>query len=106
VASLLLAGAAIAGFYVLLPELAGLQETWERIDRGEPGWLAVAIGFELLSFAAYIGLRGTVHRWQLESTAGNTDRVPATAPSLRRLASVPRATPPARPSAHPSDTWR
>ncbi len=54
--SLLLAAVAIAGFYVVLPELAGLQETWQRIDRGDPAWLALALLCEGLSFAAYIAV--------------------------------------------------
>jgi uncharacterized protein (TIRG00374 family) len=54
--SVLLAGAAIGGLYVLLPEIAGLRDTWQRIDRGDPAWLAVALSFEVLSFAAYVAL--------------------------------------------------
>jgi uncharacterized protein (TIRG00374 family) len=55
-ASLLLAAAAIGGLYVVLPALAGLRETWQRIDRGDPAWLVVALLFEALSFAAYVAL--------------------------------------------------
>ncbi|HEY7150699.1 MAG TPA: lysylphosphatidylglycerol synthase transmembrane domain-containing protein [Solirubrobacterales bacterium] len=48
--------AAIGGLYVLLPQLAGLSDTWQRINRGDPAWLAVAVLFEILSFGAYIAL--------------------------------------------------
>lgn len=56
VASLLLVGAAIGGLYVLLPQIAGLRDTWQRIDRGDPAWLAAAVLFEALSFAGYVAL--------------------------------------------------
>ncbi len=56
VASLLVAGAAIGGLYVLLPQIAGLRDTWQRIDRGDPAWLAAAVLFEAVSFAAYVAL--------------------------------------------------
>ncbi|HEU4975864.1 MAG TPA: YbhN family protein [Baekduia sp.] len=39
--------------YLLIPRLAGLQDTWHRIQDGSPAWLAVAIGFEALSYAGY-----------------------------------------------------
>ena len=51
---------AIGFLYFVLPRLAGLRETWNRIDSGEPGWLAVAAGFEVLSFGGYIVLFRTV----------------------------------------------
>jgi putative heme transporter len=50
----------LAFLYFVLPRLAGLQETWNRINSGEPGWLAVAAGFEVLSFGGYILLFRTV----------------------------------------------
>ena len=56
-AGTLLAGAAaIAVFYLLLPNLAGLNDTWRRIDQGDPRWLALAVVFELASFAGYMAL--------------------------------------------------
>ena len=51
---------ALAFLYFVLPRLAGLQETWNRISDGEPIWLAAALGFELLSFGGYIVLFRTV----------------------------------------------
>jgi uncharacterized protein (TIRG00374 family) len=59
-ASLLLAAAAIGALYVLLPQIAGLRDTWQRIDRGDPAWLAAGVVFEALSFAAYVALFRTV----------------------------------------------
>ena len=51
---------ALGFLYFVLPRLAGIRETWNRIDSGEPGWLAVAAGFEVLSFGGYIVLFRTV----------------------------------------------
>jgi putative heme transporter len=47
---------AIAGLYVLLPAIAGLDDTWRRLSEGDPWWLSAAFGLELLSFAAYVVL--------------------------------------------------
>ena len=46
----------LAFLYFVLPKLAGLGQTWDRLDQGSPGWLVVAAGFELLSFAGYVAL--------------------------------------------------
>jgi uncharacterized protein (TIRG00374 family) len=40
--------------YYGLPQLAGLDETWRRIERGNPWWLALAVLFTVLSFAGYV----------------------------------------------------
>jgi uncharacterized membrane protein YbhN (UPF0104 family) len=40
--------------YVLLPQLAGLDETWERLKRGDPWWLAAAVVLEACSYAGYV----------------------------------------------------
>ncbi len=50
----------IAFLYFVLPKLAGLGKTWDRLDQGAPGWLAVAALFEVLSFAGYVALFRTV----------------------------------------------
>lgn len=52
--------AAIAGLYFLLPKLAGLNQTWGQLRRGNPLWLAVAAGLEILSVASYAVLFRTV----------------------------------------------
>jgi putative heme transporter len=51
---------AIAFLYFVLPRLAGLGKTWDRIQSGDPAWLAAAFGLELLSFGGYIVLFRTV----------------------------------------------
>ena len=46
----------IGGLYFLLPQLAGLEDTWHRIEDGSPGWLLLALLFTLASFAGYVTL--------------------------------------------------
>jgi uncharacterized membrane protein YbhN (UPF0104 family) len=55
-ASLLFVGSAVAFLYLVLPKLLGLQDTWSRIQHGDPAWLAVAALLEVCSFAGYIVL--------------------------------------------------
>jgi uncharacterized membrane protein YbhN (UPF0104 family) len=52
--------AALVGMYFLVPKLAGLNQTWGRLEHGDPAWLAVAAGFEVLSVAGYAVLFRTV----------------------------------------------
>ena len=42
--------------YLLLPRLAGLEQTWHRVRDGSPGWLAAAVVFEAASFVGYVWL--------------------------------------------------
>src|SRR5256885_16725188 len=51
---------AIAFLYFVLPRLAGLGKTWDRIQEGDPAWLAAAFRLECLSFGGYILLFRTV----------------------------------------------
>lgn len=46
--------AAILALYVLLPRIAGLDETWGRIRDGDPAWIALAGLLELCSYAGYV----------------------------------------------------
>jgi uncharacterized membrane protein YbhN (UPF0104 family) len=52
--------AALVGLYFLVPKFAGLNQTWGRLERGDPVWLAVAAGFELVSIVGYAVLFRTV----------------------------------------------
>jgi uncharacterized protein (TIRG00374 family) len=45
---------ALCFLYFVLPQLAGLDDTWERIESGNPWWLALAFLFTVLSFAGYV----------------------------------------------------
>jgi putative heme transporter len=47
---------ALGLLYVVLPALAGLDETWRRLGRGDVGWLAAAGAFELFSYLSYVAL--------------------------------------------------
>src|SRR5436190_12767665 len=51
---------ALAFLYFGLPQIAGLSDTWERINHGDPYWLAIAALLECLSFGCYIILFRTV----------------------------------------------
>jgi uncharacterized protein (TIRG00374 family) len=52
-----------ACLYFVLPKLLGLQETWNRIQRGNVWWLALAAVLEVCSFLGYIALfRGVFAR--------------------------------------------
>jgi uncharacterized protein (TIRG00374 family) len=55
-------GAFIIGLYVGLPAaLDGLSDTREVIAEADPWWIAIALGFNVLSFGAYIALfRGVI----------------------------------------------
>ena len=46
----------VAILYYGIPRLAGIDETWHRIEQGDPWWLALALVFTVLSFAGYVVL--------------------------------------------------
>jgi uncharacterized protein (TIRG00374 family) len=39
--------------YLLIPHLAGLEDTWHRIRDGSPAWLGAAIALEAVSYGGY-----------------------------------------------------
>ena len=47
---------ALAFLYFVLPQITGLEETWHRIEQGDPWWLALAFAFTVLSFGGYVAL--------------------------------------------------
>ena len=47
---------AAGAVYFFLPKLADLNKVLERLREGDPGWLFLALLFELCSFAGYIAL--------------------------------------------------
>ena len=49
-----LAALATAALYDLVPRLAGAGDAWARLRGGDPGWLAAAFAFEVLSFGGYV----------------------------------------------------
>jgi uncharacterized protein (TIRG00374 family) len=51
----------VAAIYILLPNLVGLDDTIARLGEAEAIWVAIAVGFMVLSFAAYVSLfRGVI----------------------------------------------
>ncbi|HZO61069.1 MAG TPA: lysylphosphatidylglycerol synthase transmembrane domain-containing protein [Solirubrobacterales bacterium] len=46
----------LVALYFVLPELTGLEDSLRRIEDADPVWIAVALGFNVLSFASYIAL--------------------------------------------------
>jgi len=53
---LVFAAVAIGLLYGLLPKLAGLEDTWQRIKEGDVWWLALALALEVCSFGGYVAL--------------------------------------------------
>jgi uncharacterized protein (TIRG00374 family) len=53
-AAVLFVVAALAFLYWGLPRLAGLSNTWHRVEEGDPWWLALAFLFTCLSFGGYV----------------------------------------------------
>jgi uncharacterized protein (TIRG00374 family) len=47
---------ALAFLYFGLPQIAGLGDTWKRLQQGSPWWFALAIVFKVASFAGYMWL--------------------------------------------------
>jgi uncharacterized protein (TIRG00374 family) len=50
----------VVGLYFLIPKLAGLQQTWGLLRRGDPLWFVVGGALELFSIAGYAVLFRTV----------------------------------------------
>jgi putative heme transporter len=45
---------AVAFLYFVLPKIAGLKDSWQRIEEGDPWWLVAGLIFESLSFLGYV----------------------------------------------------
>ncbi len=51
----------VAAIYVLFPKIVGLQGSLSKLSDAEPGWIAIALAFDVLAFASYVALfRGVV----------------------------------------------
>jgi uncharacterized protein (TIRG00374 family) len=48
--------ASLAALYFLLPQLAGLNDTWRRIEDGRPVWTAAALLLTVGMFAGYVAM--------------------------------------------------
>jgi uncharacterized protein (TIRG00374 family) len=53
---LLFVVAAILALYLLIPQVAGLETTWHRIEDGDPLWLILCGVFTVGMFAGYVAL--------------------------------------------------
>jgi uncharacterized protein (TIRG00374 family) len=47
---------ALAFLYFVLPKLAGLRTTWDKLDQADPIWLIIAALLEIVSFVGYVML--------------------------------------------------
>ncbi len=55
--------ASLAALYFLLPQIAGLDDTWNRINEGRPEWTAAALLLTFGMFAGYVAMfRGVYMR--------------------------------------------
>jgi uncharacterized protein (TIRG00374 family) len=52
---------AIAFLYFVLPQLSGVKNTWDRLDQGDPWWIALALVFQVLAMGSYVLLFQGVH---------------------------------------------
>ena len=48
--------ASVAALYFLLPQLAGLDDTWNRINQGRPEWTAAALLLTFGMFGGYVAM--------------------------------------------------
>jgi uncharacterized protein (TIRG00374 family) len=63
--------ASLAALYYLLPQLAGLQDTWHRIEDGSPWWMLLALAFTLGMFGGYVMMfRGVFGRAETRHVIG------------------------------------
>jgi uncharacterized protein (TIRG00374 family) len=46
--------ASMAALYYLLPQIAGLEDTWHRIEDGSPNWMFAALVFTVGMFGGYV----------------------------------------------------
>lgn len=44
----------LAALYFLLPQIAGMKDTWHRIENGSPWWIGVALVFGVGMFVGYV----------------------------------------------------
>lgn len=52
---------AIAFLYFVLPQLSGVRNTWDRLDQGDPWWVAAALAFQVAAMGSYVLLFQGVH---------------------------------------------
>jgi uncharacterized membrane protein YbhN (UPF0104 family) len=71
--TLLVVVAVLIGVYFLFPRLVGLGDALGKLGDAEPGWIVVAIGFNVVAIATYIALfKAVVGGEELRLTWGET----------------------------------
>jgi uncharacterized protein (TIRG00374 family) len=51
----------VAFLYFVLPQLSGVRNTWDRLDKGDPWWIAAALAFQVAAMGSYVLLFQGVH---------------------------------------------
>jgi uncharacterized protein (TIRG00374 family) len=75
--------------YVLLPKIVGLDDTLSKIEDGDPLWIAVAIGFTVAAFGAYVALfKGVVGEKVIHLTVGESYQITMAGLAATRLFSA------------------
>lgn len=75
--------------YVLLPKIVGLDDALSKVEDGNPLWIAVAIGFTVLAFAAYVALfKGVVGEKVIHLTVGESYQITLAGLAATRLFSA------------------
>jgi uncharacterized protein (TIRG00374 family) len=57
----LFVASAIAFLYFVLPQLSGVKNTWDRLEEGDPWWIALAAVFQILAMGSYVLIFQGVH---------------------------------------------
>ena len=68
--------AMILGLYLLLPQLAGLEDTWSRIEDGSPAWIGLAFVLTIGMFWGYVEMFRGVFSKVGEGLIGRTESLP------------------------------
>jgi uncharacterized protein (TIRG00374 family) len=75
-----------AFLYFGLPRISGLNDTWKRIENGDPLWLLAAGAFTVLSFGGYVMLFHAVYgRSGIRLTAAESYQITMAALAATRL---------------------
>ena len=75
--------------YVLIPKVVGLEDALAKIEEGDPLWIAIALGFNVLAFAAYVALfRGVVGEKVLHLTVRESYQITMAGLAATRLFSA------------------
>ncbi|HEX2358456.1 MAG TPA: lysylphosphatidylglycerol synthase transmembrane domain-containing protein [Solirubrobacterales bacterium] len=75
--------------YVLFPKVVGLEDSIAKIEDGDPVWIAVALAFNIVAFAAYVALfRGIVGEKVLHLTVAESYQITMAGLAATRLFSA------------------